>query len=284
MQNLGYYNGVIKLLEELYIPATDRAVYFGDGVYEVAFAVNQKPFALDEHIDRFFNSCKLLQIKFKKSKNELKKIIMELLKMQKSFKQKIYWQASRSSGIRQHTYDKTLSPNLLITITNESIKNMETVKYDLISVEDTRFLHCNIKTLNLIPAVMASQKAQQQGAQEAVLHRNGFVTECAHSNISILKNGVLKTAPSNNLILPGVTRKHLIEICKDLKIPVLQKPFTLNELLDCDEAIISASGILLVAAKSIDNKPIGGKANTLLTKIQQAYKKKIIKQCGQSLY
>ncbi len=284
MQNLGYYNGVIKLLEELYIPATDRAVYFGDGVYEVAFAVNQKPFALDEHIDRFFNSCKLLKIEFAKTKNELKQTIMKLLKIQKSFKQKIYWQASRSSGIRQHTYNTTLPPNLLITITNESVKNMETMKYDLISVEDTRFLHCNIKTLNLIPAVMASQEAEQQGAQEAVLHRNGFVTECAHSNISILKNGVLKTAPSNNLILPGVTRKHLIEICENLKIPVLQQPFTLNELLDCDEAIVSASGILLIAAKSVDKKPIGGKANALLTKIQQTYKKKIVEQCGQSLY
>ena len=161
---------------------------------------------------------------------------------------------------------------------------MRKVKFDLISVEDTRFLHCNIKTLNLLPSVMASQKAKVANADEAVLHRGELVTECAHSNISIIKNGTLQTAPANNLILPGVTRKHLIEICNNLNVPVVEKPFTLQELFDCDEAIVSSSGCLFIEAKSLDGRQIGGKNQKLLHELQKAYEEKILKSCGELLY
>lgn len=284
MHNLGYYNGIIKPLENLSIPVTDRAIYFGDGVYEVVYAINQKPFALDDHMSRFFSSCKLLQINFQKSANELKEIILDLLNQEKSYKQKIYWQVSRGSAIRQHTFDNNIKSNLLITITSEEVKNMEKIKYDLILLEDTRFLHCNIKTLNLIPSVLASQKAKDLNADEAVLHRNGMITECAHSNISILKDGKLQTAPANNLILPGITRLHLLDICKKLNIPIIEEPFSVQQLYDCDEAIVSASGALFVGAKSLEGSPIGGKDPTTLRQIQQCYKDKIEKECGTSLY
>lgn len=285
MQNLGYYDGEVKPLEELKVPVTDRAFYFGDGVYEVTFAINQIPFALDEHMDRLFKSCEMLEINnlnFKKA--DLKQIIMDLLMKQKDKYQKIYWQITRGSSIRQHTFDSNIKPNLFIAITNEKIKNMRKKKFSLISLEDTRFLHCNIKTLNLIPSVLASQKAKNSNADEAVLHRNNMVTECAHSNISILKDGKLQTAPANNLILPGITRKHLLEICKNLKIPIEEKPFTLKQLIACDEAIVSASGILLMEAVRLNDKPIGGKDLNLLNKIQTAYEEKICKECGQLLY
>lgn len=284
MGNLAYYNGEIKPLEKLTIPATDRALFFGDGVYEVVYAINQKPFALDEHMERFFKSCELLNINSSMSKLELKNLILNLIAQQKNTYQKIYWQMSRGSAIRQHDFDPDLKPNLLIIITNEKIKNMRKVKFDLISIEDTRFLHCNIKTLNLLPSVMASQKAKVANADEAVLHRGELVTECAHSNISIIKNGTLQTAPANNLILPGVTRKHLIEICNDLNVPVVEKPFTLQELFDCDEAIVSSSGCLFIEAKSLDGRQIGGKNQKLLHELQKAYEEKILKSCGELLY
>lgn len=284
MSNLGYYNGEIKQLEELKVPATDRAFYFGDGIYEVAFAINQKPFALDEHMDRLFSSCEMLDIKPKMSKNEIKDLILNLLKQQNSKYQKIYWQISRGSAIRQHTFLPEIESNLFIAITEEKIKNMRETKFKLISIPDTRFLHCNIKTLNLIPSIMASQKAKNSNADEAVLHRDEVITECAHSNISIIKNDELQTAPANNLILPGITRKHLIEICNQLNIKVVEKPFTLQQLFDCDEAIVSASGILFMEATILDEKSIGGKNQDLLHKIQTAYEEKILESCGQLLY
>ena len=283
MKNLAYYNGKIQPISELKIPITDRAVYFGDGLYDVVHAVNQKIFALNEHIDRFYDSCDLLNISFGIKKDELKEIIQQLIEKENSAHQKIYWQVSRGSALRDHAFPDDSKPNLLIMVTNDAMKNMNKTKYNLILVEDTRFFHCNIKTLNLIPNVIASEKAKQSGCQEAVLHRGEYVTECAHSNIAILKDGVLKTAPLNNLILPGITRAHLIDICNKLNIPVVEKAFTIDELKNCDEAIVCASGSLFMGVDTLDGEKIGGKNSTLLKKLQKTYEQKIIDECGKSL-
>jgi D-alanine transaminase len=160
-------------------------------------------------------------------------------------------------------------PNLLITIRPVPLTPIDrTLK--LITVEDTRFLHCDIKTLNLIPSVMAAQKAKEAGCQEAVFHRGEIVTECAHSNISILKDGVFRTAPLNNLILPGTARKHLIGLAQELGIPVSEKAFTLSELMDADEVMVHSAGTLCNAAVEIDGKKVGGRAPELLKKLQNA--------------
>jgi len=122
--------------------------------------------------------------------------------------------------------------------------------------------------MNLIPAVMASQKAKEADCFETILHRNGRVTECAHSNISILKDGVFITAPTDNLILPGISRAHLIKSCKKLGIPVDETPFTLKEMMEADEVIVTSSGSLCLAAEIIDGQPVGGKAPELLKALQ----------------
>lgn len=280
MKNLGYYNGKVMPIDELKIPVTDRSVYFGDGLYDVVHAVNQKIFALDDHLDRFYDSCSLLNIPFDIPKKELKNIIENLAKEEGSKNQKIYWQVSRGSAFRNHAFPDEVKPNLLIMITDDPLKDMNKMKYDLILVEDTRFFHCNIKTLNLIPTVLASEKAKQAGCHEAVFHRGEYVTECAHSNIAILKDGKLKTAPLNNLILPGITRAHLIKICNELSIPVVEEAFTITELMNCDEAIVCASGSLFMGVNKIENKKVGGKAPELLKKLQNTYEQQIIDVCG----
>ena len=140
--------------------------------------------------------------------------------------------------------------------------------YRLVSVPDTRYQHCHIKTLNLIPSVLAAQKAAQHGCDEAVFHRDGIVTECAHSNIHILKDGVFRTHPADCHILPGIARMNLIRACKQRNIPVDETPFTLQELLDADEVIISSSGTFCMAADEIDGRPVGGRAPELLRQLQ----------------
>ena len=135
-------------------------------------------------------------------------------------------------------------------------------------MEDTRFFHCNVKTLNLIPSVIASENAKQAGCDETVFHRSGRVTECAHSNVHIIKDGVFVTAPTDNLILPGIARAHLIKACRKLGIPVSETPYTLDELMNADEIIVSSSGSLCLAAEEVDGKAVGGKAPELLKKLQ----------------
>ena len=128
----------------------------------------------------------------------------------------------------------------------------------MITLEDTRFFHCNIKTLNLLPSVMAAEAAKQAGCEEAVFYRpGGRVTECAHSNISMIQDGKLVTAPADELILPGIARAHLIEACRRLGIEVQEKPYMLDELFEADEIIVTSSTKLIRRGNRIDGKEVG---------------------------
>ncbi len=279
MENIGYYNGKTGLIEEMTIPMNDRVTYFGDGVYDATYARNHKIFALSDHLDRFYNSCRLLKIPFDMPREELAKTLEDLVNQVDDGETFLYWQATRGTGMRSHAFPST-KPNLLVTVTPCKFKNVYK-KLRLITLEDTRFFHCNVKTLNLIPSVLAAEATKQAGCDESVFYRvrgeQKIVTECAHSNVSMLKDGKFVTAPLSNLILPGITRKHLIEICKELGIPVEEREYTLEELFDADEIIVSSSGSLGIGAYEMDGKPVGGKDEALLKKIQDAYQERLAK-------
>lgn len=279
MENIGYYNGKTGLIEEMTIPMNDRVTYFGDGVYDATYARNHKIFALSDHLDRFYNSCRLLKIPFDMPREELAKTLEDLVNQVDDGETFLYWQATRGTGMRNHAFPST-KPNLLVTVTPCKFKNVYK-KLRLITLEDTRFFHCNVKTLNLIPSVLAAEATKQAGCDESVFYRvrgdQKIVTECAHSNVSMLKDGKFITAPLSNLILPGITRKHLIEICKELGIPVEEREYTLEELFDADEIIVSSSGSLGIGAYEMDGKPVGGKDEALLKKIQDAYQERLAK-------
>ena len=227
MKNLGYYNGKFGELEEMSIPMNDRVSWFGDGVYDAGPSRNYHIFALDEHIDRFFGNAAKLEV-------------------------------TRGTGIRDHVF--TEGPGNLWVMLKPAKISDGAEPVHLVTTEDTRFFHCDIKTLNLIPSVMASEKAKRAGAKECVFVRpGGRVTECAHSNVHILKDGVFRTAPTDHLILPGIARAHLIRACHALGIPVSETPFTQDELYAADEILVSSSSNFCLYADVIDGRPVGGK-------------------------
>ncbi|MCD8338362.1 MAG: aminotransferase class IV [Lachnospiraceae bacterium] len=269
MKTLGYYNGKFGELDEMSVPMNDRVCWFGDGVYDAGPCRNYHIFALDEHIDRFFNSAGLLKIQMPVSKAELKELLNELVQKMDSGDLFVYYQVTRGSGPRNHVF--TDAPgNLWITLTHQEISDGKN-PIKLITTEDTRFYHCNIKTLNLIPSVMAAQRAKEAGCQESVFYRpGGRVTECAHSNVHIIQDGMLRTAPTDNLILPGIARAHLIRMCKKLCIPVNETAFTLDDLFAAEEVIVTSSSNLCLWANEIDGKPVGKKQPELLGKIREA--------------
>ena len=269
MKNLAYYNGKYDEMENMFIPMSDRICFFGDAIYDATYSRNYKIFTLDDHVNRFFNSAKLLEIKLPCTKEELKAILNEMVQKMDTGENFVYFQASRAgTPIRNHVFAEGDAPaNLWINIFHREIVDVYK-RVTLMTAEDTRFLHCNIKTVNLIPAVIASQRAKEANCTETVFHRNGRVTECAHSNVHILKDGAFVTAPTDNLILPGIARKHLIEACGRLGIPVREEPYTLDVLMDADEIMISSAGTLCSAADVVDGKKVGGRAPELLRAIQ----------------
>jgi len=278
MDALGYYNGKWGPLDEMTVPMNDRGCYFGDGVYDATCGANGVIFALDEHVDRFFNSAKLLEIKLSLTKEELKKTLNEMLSKVDKGEYLVYWQATRGTGRRNHVFPAGPS-NLWIMIKPNPIVNFFK-KVKLITVEDTRFLHCNIKTINLIPSVIASQRALEAGCHEAVFHRGQTVTECAHSNVHIIKNGRFITHQADNLILRGIARSHILQVCDRLNIPVDEREFTLSELFDADEVLVSSASTIGLCADTIDGKSVGGKAPELLKKIQDELLREYIEVTG----
>lgn len=268
MKTLGYYNGQIGELDTMTVPMLDRGAYFGDGVYDATMCAGYHINNLEEHLDRFYRSASLLEITVPCTKDALRALLCELVHKLDDPDQFVYWQVTRGTAPRGHAFPDCPA-NLWVMLTPEKPVPL-TREYRLISVPDTRFLHCNIKTLNLIPSVMAYQQAVSSGCDEAVFHRDGIVTECAHSNIHILKDGVFHTHPADCYILPGIARAHLIRMCGKLGIPVIEQPFSLDTLREADEIIVSSSGDFCMRACELDGKPIGKKAPTLLKKLQDA--------------
>jgi D-alanine transaminase len=278
MKTLGYYNGEIASIDELRIPMNDRVCWFGDGVYDATLAGNYVIFALDEHIDRFFNSAALVEIPLAFTKAWLAGLLRELVLKLDSPTQFVYWQVTRGTADRAHAFPDTPA-NLWVMLRPLVLPDL-TKKLKLITVEDTRFLLCNIKTLNLLPNVLASEQAKRADCYEAVFHRGERVTECAHSNVHILKDGVFRTAPADNLILPGVARAHLIAHCRKLGIAVSETPFTVAELMSADEVIVSSSSTFCASASHIDGQEVGGKAPELLAKLRESLVSEFRKATG----
>ena len=256
MKTLGYYNGRFGEIEEMSVPMTDRACWFGDGVYDAGLSRDYHMVFLDEHIDRFYRSASLLEIRMPVGKEELHTLLYDLIRHLDTGNLMFYMQVTRGSDTRRHVFPDSPA-NLWITF-----KPMEmvdgSVPEKMITMEDTRFLHCNIKTLNLIPSVIAAQRAREAGCSEAIFYRSGGrVTEGAHSNIHILKSGELRTAPADHLILPGIARAHLLRACRTLGIPAHEEPFTLEDLFNADEVLMTISSQPCGRTDHIDGKPVG---------------------------
>lgn len=268
MRNLGYYNGEIGLIEDMKVPMTDRGLYFGDGIYDAAYTRNHIIYALDEHIARFYLNLKRLEIAEPMPPEELSKLLCELVRRVDADEQFVYWQATRGSALRDHTFPKgEQKSNLMIMLRPVSIKPVyQPIR--LISAEDKRYLYCNMKTINLLPSVLTAEMAAKAGADETVMHRGDRVTECSHANVAILKNGAFITPPADEYILPGVGRAHLIAASKTLGIPVEERIFTMQELRDADEIIVSSAGSLCLSARELDGESVGGKDPVTLRKLQ----------------
>ncbi len=280
MKNLGYYNGKYDEIEKMSIPMLDRVCWFGDGIYDATYAHNHKIFDLDAHLNRFYNSAKLLDIIMPIERPELEKLLKELVLKVDDGDQFVYMQVTRGSGLRGHNYSKDdqNKANLWVTLTPSPVA--DTYKpIDVITYEDKRFEYCNCKTLNLIPSCLAATAADRAGCAEAIFHRGDIVTECAHSNVSIFKDGKVITHPLDDKILPGTARLRLLAFAEKLGFETEEREYTLDELMNADEVIVHSTGSFCIPVKTVDGKAVGGKAPEMLKTIQDALVADFNEQC-----
>lgn len=268
MEDLGYYNGKYDRIERMTVPMNDRACFFGDGIYEALYCRNYKIFALQEHLERLYVGAETLGIVIPHTRQEMADLLYSLIGKVDSPNQLIYLQISRGTQMRNHAPAEGLVGNVWVILRQKEIQNIY-IPMRLITVEDTRFSLCHIKTLNLLPTVLASAAAAQAGADEAVFHRGALVTECAHSNIAIIdREDRIRTAPADCHILAGIARAHFLRACEALGFETVQEHFSVEEMMRAKEIVVISSGTLCRPASLIDGIPVGGGAPDMLRALQ----------------
>lgn len=266
MKNLGYYNGKTGLIEEMTVPMTDRAFYFGDGVYDAVMCRNNIPYLLSVHLDRFYKNCEKLLINVPTEPEELFCLICTLVRKVDGDEKFVYFHASRGNALRSHTYNGDKG-SICIMITPYKVGNIYE-KIDTVTYEDKRYSYCNIKTLNLLPSILAALHADKQNAEESIFIRDGIVTEGSHCNVSIIKGNTLITHPADCHILPGVARAKLMKSALEQGIAVVERKYDEAELMNADEIIITSSSKIARGVRTIDGISVGGRAPDLLKKLQ----------------
>jgi len=239
-----YLNGHLIAKSEASISPEDRGFNFADGIYEVIKYYGGKPFRYADHIDRLKRSLREIRIDFD-GFNQLETVFKSLLEQNGLTNQEagIYLQITRGSHIRIHQFPENIEPTIYATAFPFATKwdQLENgVK--VITTEDIRWLRCDIKSISLLPNVLAAENAHEQDAVEAIFIRNGIVTEGSHSSFMAVKNGVVYTHPDSNLILPGITKKVVMEICRANGIQVIEGGIPASELANMDEMMIVGTG------------------------------------------
>lgn len=237
----------------------DRAYQFGDGIYEVVGVYNKELFLMDEHLERLLRSANEINIKLPFTKQEIKKKLLKLVAINGVVEGMVYLQVSRGVAPRSHELPNPETTPVVIAYTKPlgDLSKLQNEGSTAILTEDIRWLRCDIKSLNLLPNVLAKQKAVENNSIEAIFHRDNIVTEASSSNVFMVKSGELFTHPANNYILNGITRQKVIQICRDVNVKVREESFTAETLLQGDEVFITATKLDVVPITKIDDKEIG---------------------------
>ena len=270
-----YLNGNFIEKNQAYISVMDRGFLFGDGIYEVFPVYNKKIIGLDSHLKRLQDGLDAINIKNPHSKDEWTKLIHKVISFDSiHLNQAVYLQISRGSDEnRKHTYDE-LKPTVYIqsSAIKPRKKSMLLDGMSAITREDIRWLKSNTKATSLLANTLYAQEAKSNGAEEAILYRDGIVTEASSSNVFIAKNNCIYTHPKSSMILPGITREKAIECAKTNDISVEESSFTTQQLMDADEVWITSSTREIVPITSIDGSQISnGRAGPIWSIVYDEY-------------
>ncbi len=267
MPELAYLNGEIMPIEKAFVPIEDGGSQFGDAAYEYIASHDGKMFFVNDHLARLERSLKELcfpEVSLKKVKSAVEKLFMESQLKRAG----IYIQISRAVDQRSHAYSNKEPVQIVMTVRALPDKHIHAESgAHAITMEDYRWDRCDIKTVQLLPNILAKQKAVDKGAYDTIfISKENIVREATSSNVFIVKSKNVITHPLTNNILPGITRKIILEICRDKKIPFEERFFSLTDLYNADEIFLSGTTTEVLPIVSVDNKAIADGKPGKLTK------------------
>ncbi len=254
-------------------PYQERALQFGDGIYEVIRVYQGQAYLMEAHLDRLYRSAQAIKLSIPFKKEDLHNQLIELIERNKLTKDGlIYLQISRGSAKRLHLFPDC-QPNFY-AYTDTLVRPISELEagVSVITHDDIRWHYCYIKSLNLLPNVLAKQTAHEHGGFDAILHRDDIVTESTAANVFIVKGDVIITHPATERILHGCVRNRLIDLARANDISVIEAYYTVADLLNADEVFMTSSGIEVLPVVKVDDQTIAnGKRGDITKQLQQWY-------------
>ncbi len=236
-----YLNGQFIAKQDAKVSIEDRGFLLADGVYEVVRIYNGKPFMLDLHVQRLRQS--LAAIRIQADADELTNATRELLDRNGLRDARAYWQVTRGAAPRNHAFPTNVQPTVLAMVDPVAplLPDAPLPTDKALLTDDRRWLDCAIKSLMLLPNVLARQQALEAGCGEAIFHRGSVVSEGAATSVFAVIDGVLRTHPTDGSILPGVTRAVVLELAKAEGIALSEQAFTVDDMARAQELILTGT-------------------------------------------
>lgn len=259
MPEIAYIKGTFMPIDQAVVPIEDRGYYFGDGVYELIASYHGRLFCLEAHLDRLQKS--LVALSFPPvSISMIRQTVGEIYDRGQFERAAVYVQISRGVGPREHGIPENCEPQIIMTVrrVKEKPKQYREHGASAITMPDFRWGRCDIKTIQLLPNIMAKQRALDAGAFDAIfVSKDNIVREATSSNVFIVKNRRLTTHPLSRHILSGVTRSVIMDICRQSDIPVDESFFGVDGLMDADEVFLTGTVTELLPVVKINETPVG---------------------------
>ena len=270
-----YLNGAMTPLSEAKVPVLDRGFIFGDGIYEVIPVYGRTLFRPKQHLVRLFRGLAAVSIVNPHTERQWLDLIEEVVRLHPSADQLVYMQVTRGVAKRTHAFPNDEPIPTVFIMSNPLIPLPDAARENgvaCVSMEDKRWLRCEIKSISLLGNVLAAQNAAANDANETIQFRDGFLTEGSASNVWIVKDGSLIGPPRDNLILEGIRYGLMEELCAADHIPFKVQRISRAEVFAADEVLLSSASKEVLPVVTIDGLAIAnGKPGPIYKKLYAAY-------------
>lgn len=276
-----YVNGKFVPREQALIPVEDRGFLFGDGIYEGVRAIGDTLYEWAAHAERMENGLKGLRINFTRAQIDALEAVCERLVRDNGFtdgESFLYLEVSRGAAPRTHFFPTTaVEPTVFVSATKLTVpRKLREEGCSAVTYPDLRWKRRDWKTVNLLGNVLGRQAAAEAGAYEAILYEDGVVTEGAATNVFAIIDGELRTHPLGERILPGVTRRVVLEISAELGIPLREEPIPFSRLAHAEEVFVCGTSTDVTPVVRIDGVPVGtGEPGPRTVKVRDAYEARL---------
>ncbi len=272
-----FFNGEYVRSEEATVSPEDRGFNFADGVYEVVRVYRGVPFCLEDHLQRMRYGASELDFSIPLTDAEIREMVQELLKRNDLSEAMVYMQVTRGAARRAHPFPDDYAPTVYAVAREASAPSKEDLKRGMnaITHPDNRGGLCYIKTVNLLANCLAMTRAKRRGAYEALLVRDGFVTEATARSAFCVIDGTIYTYPLAN-ILPSITRKNVIELAEENGWNLQERALPVDTFLAADEIFLAGTVAEIVPVVEVDGQTIGnGRPGPVFWRVYEAFQERI---------